>query len=89
MCIVETDHIAGKFYDRKLHSKTDTEERNFVCAGVADGFDLAFHTAVTKSAGNQDSCYILKNLICGFRSHCLGIHPFDLNSRVAVDSAVF
>ena len=56
MCIVETDHIAGKFYDRKLHSKTDTEERNFVCAGVADGFDLAFHTAVTKSAGNQDSC---------------------------------
>ncbi len=56
--IIVADDIAGKFHNRKLHSKTETKERDLVGTCITDCRDLAFDTAVTKSARTKDAIHI-------------------------------
>lgn len=50
--VIVASHISDKFHDRKLHTKTESEEGDIVLARVADRINHALDTAVAKSAGN-------------------------------------
>ena len=71
-------HIASKLDDRYLHAETDTQIRNAVLTRIACGFDLAFHTALPKAAGDQNR--ILAHQALGALTlDDLGIDIVDVN----------
>ena len=86
--VIVSHNIAGKFYNGKLHAKAEPEEGNIMSAGIFDGFDLAFDSSVTESAGNKDTTDVTEDFICIIRSNSLGIHPFDIYSCMTVYAAV-
>lgn len=59
--ILKADYVPGKFYNGKLHAKTQTQERNTMFAGIADRSDFAVDSSVAETARNQDSGHIRKS----------------------------
>lgn len=58
--IFVADDITGKFHNGKLHSETETKERDIVGTCITDCFDLPLYTAVAKSARNKNTADISK-----------------------------
>ena len=53
-CALHAADVARKFHDGELHAVTNAEERDLVFAHIADDLDLAFDTAATETAWNDD-----------------------------------
>ena len=70
VCIVITKYMSCKFYDRELHSEAEPEERDSLCTGIPDCFQLAVNSAVAKASGNKDSAYIAKEFLYIFCIDC-------------------
>ena len=84
----QSDDIAGKLYNSKLHTQTESQVRNFLFSGVADSTDHTFDTPVTKAAGNDDSIHIGKKFVDIIITDQLGIDPFDLHFRIIGNGAM-
>ncbi len=52
---IEAEHVAGELHDGHLHTKADSEVRDPVLPGVADGGDLSLAAAFAEPAGDEDS----------------------------------
>jgi len=89
VCIMISDNVSCKFYDGKLHSKAESEERNLMCSCIFDSFDLTFDTTVTESTRHEDTTYITEKFIDIFRCDSFRVNPFDIYGCVAVDAAMF
>ena len=60
VCTFQAGNIAGIFDHRNLHTKTDTQVRYLVFAGILHRLDLAFDTALTKATGDEDGIDIIQ-----------------------------
>src|SRR3990172_3002074 len=64
---------------RALHSKADAEVRDISFPRVFYGGDLAFHTAYTEPAGDEDPVHAFKHLSGAFALDVLRIYPADVH----------
>ena len=76
------------FHNGKLHAQAEAQEREIVGAGIFDGRDFSLNAAAAETAGNKNAVHIAQKLCHIIRGHRLGIHPFDVDNRVAGDAAV-
>ena len=53
--VIPADHVSCKFYDGKLHAKTETEEWDLMFSCIADSADHSVNTAVSEAAWYQDA----------------------------------
>ena len=65
--------MTGIFNDRALHAEADAEEGNLFLTGIADGFNLAFHSPVAEAAWHQDAVAFGKGSFYIVRRDFLGI----------------
>ena len=63
MCVFQSDYISCKFYDGKLHTKTQSQEWETVGSCIADCFDLTVDTAVAEASRYQNTIYITEQLV--------------------------
>ena len=89
MCIVKAHYISGIFHDGKLHTETQTEERNVVSSRISDGFDLTVNASGTEAAGNKNTVYVGKKVVHIFIRNSFGINPLDVDSGAIGNTAVF
>ena len=88
MGILKADYVPGKFYNGKLHAKTQTQERNTMFAGIADRSDFAVDSPVAETARNQDSGHIRKKPAGIFRSYGLRVDPLNFHIGAVCHTAV-
>ena len=89
VCVFQTDDIAGKFNNGKLHAQTKTKIRNLVFTSIADSANHAFDTTVAKTTGNDNAIYIRKEISGVIITQQLGINPFNINFCIIGNGAVF
>ena len=53
MRLAESEHVARELDNRDLHTETNSEVGDFVCAGIIDGRNLALDAAAAESARHQ------------------------------------
>ena len=53
--VSQTGNVSGKFNNCQLHAETDAEIGNLVYPGIFDGLNFAFHAAIAKTSGHQDT----------------------------------
>src|SRR6185369_2224353 len=71
----ESRHIARVFHGGALHTQADSEEGDFVFAGVLNGVDHALNAALAESARNQDAVIAAK--ACGSGGDGVDVFGFD------------
>ena len=72
------ENVARVFDDSHLEAETETEERNVVLAGVADGFYLACSAPRAESTGDDDAVRLAESLGVGVL-HLVGVDPEDVH----------
>ena len=70
-----SQHMAGEFHDRHLHSQADPQIRDPVYPRIADRQDHPLGASVSKASRNQDAVHGVKGLIQIFFIQFLRIHP--------------
>ena len=79
--------MTGKFNHGKLHTQADAEVRNVVLTSIFDGFDLAFGTAFTEAAGNQNSIHALEAVSAFFFKN-FSFDEGDIHMMTGMDTSV-
>ena len=86
--IRHTQNVAGKFNHHTLHTQADTQARHIVFAGIFQGSELSFDTALSESRSNQDTIHVLQLFSrIGF-SQFFRMEQMKIQFAVVVDSSL-
>ena len=84
----QTADVAGEFNHSHLHTQTDTEIRDLFNAGIFDGTDHAFGTALAEAARNKNGVNVTQNLVSAFLFDLAGVHKERLHTGVGMDTGM-
>src|SRR5215469_2495781 len=86
----ESAYVAGELDAGGLHAEANSEVRNLLFAGIANGDQHAFDSAFAETAGYQDSVVLgelfLVGLVAGFEA--LSLDPVEVELEVVGEGAV-
>ena len=88
ICVLVAKYVSCVFYNRNLHTKTNSKIRNFVFSCILSGNNLTFNTSVTKTARYKNTVRIFKKFIHSLCSNFFTVYPLDINVWVILYSAV-
>src|SRR5690606_10191223 len=83
----ERSHVPREFNDRDLHAETDAEIGNAIFARETYRLDLAFDSAVAKTAGNDDTVHSLE-AADSLRLDVLRFAVMDIDASASMDASV-
>src|SRR5438270_13921281 len=89
--LLQSHHVARELNAGRLHSKTDSEVRNFLLASIADRDQHALDATLAEPARNQNSIVAFQlrcNALFVSPFQTLGLNPVELQLQVVSQRAM-